>query len=178
MATAYSADDLLTFLDHAGDKGLIPAATVQALAVAARSVLATLADAERADLSPMDLDAVFTRFANKRGGDFNPRTVKEYARRFARTIELFLRWREDPGKFTVRTRTTNSSYVEDSGLGRGDLIPRGASTGNAPDDVAGTYRSAIPVRPGLVVTLNNIPNDLSAAEAERIAAFVRMLAMQ
>jgi hypothetical protein len=27
MANAYSADDLLEFLDHAGDKGLMPAAT-------------------------------------------------------------------------------------------------------------------------------------------------------
>lgn len=45
------------------------------------------------------------------------------------------------------------------------------------DEVAGTYRSSVPVRPGLVVTLVNIPNDLTRAEAERIAGFVRMLAL-
>jgi len=43
--------------------------------------------------------------------------------------------------------------------------------------VAGTYRSAVPIRPDLVVTLINIPNDLTSAEAERIAGFVRMLAL-
>lgn len=178
MENAYSADDLLKFLDQAGDKGLIPAATVQALAVATRSVLATLSDAERADLSQMDLDAVFTHFANKRAGEFNPRTVKEYARRFTRAVELFMRWREDPDNFAVRTRTTNSSYVRDKGPDRGDRMPGGTSTGQASDAMPGTYRSAIPVRPGLVVTLNNIPDDLSSAEADRIASFVRMLALQ
>jgi hypothetical protein len=44
--------------------------------------------------------------------------------------------------------------------------------------VPGTYRSAIPIRPGLVVTLVNIPSDLTSAEAERIAGFVRMLALE
>ena len=44
MANGYSADDLLEFLDHAGDKGLMPAATAQALAVATRNVLAIHSD--------------------------------------------------------------------------------------------------------------------------------------
>ena len=133
MASAHSADDLLKFLDHAGDKGLIPAATVQALAVATRSVLATLSEAERADVSQIDLDAVLTRFANKRARDFNPKTVQEYGRRFTRAIELLRRWKEDPDRFTVRTRTTNSSYEGDNGLDRGELIARGASTGRTTD---------------------------------------------
>lgn len=51
------------------------------------------------------------------------------------------------------------------------------ATEQAPDEVTGTYRSSVPVRPGLVVTLVNIPNDLTSAEAERIAGFVRMLAL-
>ena len=46
MANGYSADDLLEFLDHAGDKGLMPAATAQALAVATRNVLGILSDVE------------------------------------------------------------------------------------------------------------------------------------
>jgi hypothetical protein len=44
MENAYSVDDLLEFLDHAGDRGLMPAATAQALAVASRNVLGILGD--------------------------------------------------------------------------------------------------------------------------------------
>jgi hypothetical protein len=38
------------------------------------------------------------------------------------------------------------------------------------------YDTAIAVRPWVVVTLTNVPTDLTVAEAERLAAFVRALA--
>jgi hypothetical protein len=178
MANAYSADDLLEFLDHAGDKGLMPAATAQALAVATRSVLGILSDAEKADLRQLDLDAIVRRFTNKRAKDFNPSSLKEYGRRIRRAVDLFLSWREDPANFTVKTRTTAGPRKRDKEFGSDEPMTRETSTEQAPDEVAGTYRSAIPIRPGLVVTLVNIPNDLTTAEAERIAGFVRILALK
>jgi hypothetical protein len=178
MANAYSADDLLAFLDHAGDKGLMPAATSQALAVATRNVLGILSDTEKADLRQLDLDAAIKRFTNKRAKDFNPSSLKEYGRRIRRAVDLFLSWRDDPANFTVKTRTTTGPRKRDTELGGDEPMTRETSTEQAPDEVAGTYRSAIPIRPGLVVTLVNIPNDLTSAEAERIAGFVRMLALE
>lgn len=176
MTNGYSADDLLEFLDHAGDKGLMPAATAQALVVATRNVLAILSDEEKADLSQLDLDAAIKRFNNKRARDFNPSSLKEYGRRIRRAVELFLNWRENPANFTIKTRTTSAPRKKDKGSANSEPATRDA-TEQAPDDVAGTYRSSVPVRPGLVVTLVNIPNDLTSAEAERIAGFVRMLAL-
>jgi hypothetical protein len=177
MTNAYSADDLLEFLDHAGDKGLMPAATAQALAVATRNVLGILSDGEKADLRPLDLDAIVRRFTNKRAKDFNPSSLKEYGRRIRRAVDLFLSWRDDPANFTVKTRTTAGPRKRDKELGSDEPMAREPSTEQARDEVAGTYRSAIPIRPGLVVTMVNIPNDLTRAEAERIAGFVRMLAL-
>ena len=176
MANGYSADDLLEFLDHAGDKGLMPAATAQALAVATRNVLAILSDVEKADLSQLDLDTAIKRFTNKRAKDFNPTSLKEYGRRVRRAVELFLTWREHPANFPIKTRTTSAPRKKDQGSVNSEPVARDA-TEQAPDEVAGTYRSSVPVRPGLVVTLVNIPNDLTSAEAERIAGFVRMLAL-
>lgn len=176
MANSYSADDLQGFLDHAGDKGFMPAATAQALGVATRTVLGILADDEKADLSQLDIDAAIKRFSNKRARDFNPSSLKEYGRRFRRAVELFLAWREDPANFSVKTRTTSAPRKQDRGSGNSEPAARDA-TEQAPDEMAGTYRSSVPVRPGLVVTLVNIPNDLTSAEAERIAGFVRMLAL-
>jgi hypothetical protein len=178
MANSYSADDLLKFLDHAGDKGLMPAATAQALAVATRNVLGVLAEDEKADLSELDLDAAIKRFNNKRARDFNPTSLKEYGRRVRRAVELFLSWREDPANFTIKTRTTTAPRKLEKGSGHGEPAAREAPTEQVPDEVAGTYRSAVPVRPGLVVTLLNIPYDLTDAEAERIGGFVRMLALK
>jgi len=178
MANAYSADDLLEFLDHAGDKGLMPAATAQALAVATRNVLGILAENEKADLSQLDVDAAIKRFNNKRAKDFNPTSLKEYGRRVRRAVDLFLGWREDPANFTIKTRTTGAPRKKDQGPGNSEPATRAPPTEQLPDEVAGTYRSSVPVRPGLVVTLVNIPNDLTNAEAERIASFVRMLALK
>jgi hypothetical protein len=175
MANGYSTDDLLEFLDHAGDKGLMPAATAQALAVATRNVLAILSDAEKSDLSQLDLDTAIRRFTNRRAKDFNPTSLKEYGRRVRRAVGLFLNWREDPANFTIKTRNTSSPRKKDKGTANSEPAVRDME--QVPDDVAGTYRSSVPVRPGLVVTLINIPNDLTSAEAERIAGFVRMLAL-
>jgi hypothetical protein len=113
MANAYSSDDLLDFLDHAGDRGLMPAATAQALAVATRNVLGVLSDQERKDLSTQDIDGVIKRFTNKRAKDFNPSSLKEYGRRVHRAVELFLQWREDPANFAVKTRSTPTTRKKD-----------------------------------------------------------------
>lgn len=178
MANAYSMDDLLEFLDHAGDRGLMPAATAQALAVATRNVLGILTENEKSDLSQLDYDAAIKRFTNKRAKEFNPASLKEYGRRVRRAVELFLSWRADPANFTIKTRTTSAPRRKDRGVENSEPSAREASAERIPEETAGTYRSALPVRPGLVVTLLNVPYDLTSAEAERLANFVKMLAVK
>lgn len=180
MANAYSVDDLLEFLDHAGDKGLMPAATAQALAVAARNVLGVLTDNEKTDLSQLDIDAVIRRFTNKRAKDFNPTSLKEYGRRVHRAIDLFLKWRADPANFTVKTRASASSRKKDKAVENNEptVTVRDYQSDQIPATVAGTYQSALPVRPGLVVTLINVPYDLTSDEAQRLANFIKMLAVE
>lgn len=179
MANPFSVDDLLDFLDHAGDRGLMPAATAQALAVASRNVFGVLSDTEKGDLSTRDIDGVIKRFNNKRGRDFNPSSLKEYGRRVKRALDLFLRWRDDPATFTVKTRSTATSRKSDK-FRRSVDEPEDASPAqdaSAMPTRAGAYNSSVPVRPGVVVTVANIPNDLTKAEADRLANFVRMLAV-
>lgn len=177
MANAYSSDDLLEFLDHAGDRGLMPAATAQALAVATRNVLGVLSEQERKDLSSQDIDGVIKRFTNKRAKDFNPTSLKEYGRRIHRAVELFLQWREDPANFTVKTRSTPTTRKKEKSKSQ----TAGSSDSNDfLDDTPsrpGSYNSSVPVRPGIVVTFANVPQDLTKVEAERLASFVRMLAI-
>ena len=179
MANAYSLDDLIDFLDHAGDRGLMPAATAQAFAVAARNVLGVLSDQEKNNLSDQDLDSVIKRFNNKRAKDFSPTSLKEYGRRVHKAVELFLTWREDPANFTVKTRATATPRKKEKGKNSAPLQPDAEPEQFDQQQTApGTYRSAIPVRPGVVVTLANVPYDLTKAEAERLAGFVRMLAIE
>jgi hypothetical protein len=179
MANPFSVDDLLEFLDHAGDRGLMPAATAGALAVASRNVFGVLSDDEKADLSTLDIDGVIKRFNNKRAKDFNPASLKEYGRRVKRALDLFLRWREDPATFTVKTRSTTT--VKRPEKARRSVAEWENVASSSPEasvtPTTGAYSSSVPVRPGVVVTVANIPNDLTKAEADRLATFVRMLAI-
>lgn len=178
MANQFSSDDLQEFLDHAGDRGLMPVATAQALAVASRNVLGVLSDSEKKNLDQQDIDSVIKRFHNKRAKDFSPSSLKEYARRLHRAVELFLAWRENPADFQVKTRSTaGARRREKTSEISGNPVENSAVASDDRASRAGTYRSAIPVRPGVVVTLADIPYDLTKAEAERLASFVRMLAV-
>ncbi len=177
MPNTYSVDDLLKFLDHAAKRGLMPAATAQAMAVASRNVLSVLTDDEKKDLSQVDIGATVKRFTNKRARDFNPSSLKVYGQRVQRAVTLFLDWRKDPTNFTVKTRSPRGTAKRRNGtpdgLPQAPDIPAAA----VPAQIDGTYQSSLPVRPGMVVTLMNIPTDLTPAEAERLAGFIRMLAV-
>lgn len=178
MANPYSANDLLDFLEHASSRGLIPAATATALSVASRNVLGVLNDEEKQDLSQQDLDSVIRRFTNKRAKDFSPSSLKEYGRRLHRAIGLYLRWRDDPSNFSVKTRATSNSRRRDRN--QGSDTDREFDEDPAPTlgpAKPGTYNSSVPVRSGVVITIANVLFDLTAVEAERIATFVRMLAV-
>lgn len=177
MTNVNSVDDLLEFLGHAASKGLMPAATAQALAVASRNVLGILTDDEKSDVTRLDLDAVVKRFTNKRAKDFNPASLKVYGQRVHRAIDLFLSWRKDPANFTIKTRTSRTLHkAKQAAAEDSDQPAQDSRIEQIPAQIPGTYQSSFPVRPGLVVTLINIPYDLTGAEAERVATFVKMLA--
>lgn len=182
METEYSLEGLLDFLSHAADRGLMPAATAQALAVAARNVFGLLTDTEKADLRKIDVAQATQRFTYKRAADYSPATLKEYRNRVGRAIELFMRWRDDPANFKVKTRSTKASRArsgkqESDAPGRltVDLAdePTRATQPASPDG----FETSFPVRPGVVVTLSNVPDDLTKAEAERLIAFIGLLVL-
>lgn len=180
MANAYSKDDLLDFLDHMGERGLMPASTAKALAVAVRNVFTVLTDDEQKNLAELDTSAVIKRFMNKRARDFSPTSLKEYGRRVERAITLHDAWQADPANFSVKTRETSTPRKN-----RTAATATETPATDSRSDVSATlgkpsggYSSSFPIRPDWVVTVANIPANLSVAEAERLAKFVRMLAIE
>ena len=175
MTNNYTMDDLLDFIGHAGDRGLMPAASAQALAVATRNVFGVLEEEEQKAINTLDLDAIIRRFNNKRARDFSPASLKEYARRVRKAVDLYEQWTDNPADFSVKTRSPRRARKEsinemkDFNTTQTNVQPLQSRTGG--------YQSSFPVGAGRVVTLLNIPEDLSSAEAERLAQFVRMLAV-
>ena len=177
MATDYSADNLLAFLNHADEDGLMPAATAAALQVASRTVFAILTDQERFDVRTLDLDAVTRRFESKRAGDFTPGSLRTYGSRVRRAVEHFISWRDDPGNFRPRTRSTAALRARRPAPDVSEHpVEELAAATTMPVSAPGTYQTSFPLRPGTVVTLFNLPEDLSAAEAKRLSDFIAVLA--
>jgi hypothetical protein len=188
MSSECSLDELLNFLALAGERGLMPIATVQALAVATRKVFAVLDDTERARLPLHDLEPIIRRFQKARAEDLNPSSLTEYERRVRRAAELYLQWTHDPARFNVPTRATSRStrrrsHGERAGATRQDTavpttersLPMHRLTPPVTPASADVFETTLPVRLGHVVQLSNLPVDLTAAEAERLAQFVRLL---
>lgn len=198
MSTTVSIDDLLDFLARAGRQGLMPIATTQALAVAVRTVFAVLDADEQAAIPLERLDSIVTRFGRRRAHDFNPTTLREYARRARRAIDLHAQWRADPDRFAPTTRATRGGGARTaydatdrtSTLGVAESLrsPRDDDA-SVPREIAGAsesgamprgdrYTTHFPVRPGSVITIADVPFDLTSHEAERLVAFVKLLARE
>jgi hypothetical protein len=180
MTNQYSLDDLIDFLDHTRKKGLMPAATAQALAVASRNVIGVLDNEEQENIAGIDIDATIKRFNNKRAKDFTPESLKVYGSRVRRAIELFEQWKTNPAEFSVKTRNSSprrtltklrQNFVENEEPSVSPLDLQ------IPTSRPGTFQSSCPVGPGRVITLSNIPEDLTSNEAGKLANFVKMLAV-
>ena len=174
MSNAYSVGELLGFLEHAGEKGLMPPATATALAVACRNVFGVLSEEEKTDVGGLDLNAVVKRFQNKRAKDFTGPTLKEYGRRTHRAVNLFLEWREDPANFQAATRATSAARKRKANS-EPEIEPE--ITTRIGGVMPGTYQTAVPLGRDRIVTMLNVPADLTMAEAERLSRFVKMLAV-
>ena len=181
MTNNYSLEDLLDFLSHTANKGMMPTATSRALAVAARNVFGVLDKEEQKNIGALNLEAVIKRFNNKRAKDFNPGSLKEYGRRVQRALELYEQWKDNPGEFSVKTRssaTRRKSVKTTRNDATGDETPVSTTIVQPPATRLGTFQSSFPVGQGRVVTLSNIPEDLTMAEAKKLAQFVQMLAVE
>ena len=183
MANEYSVDELLAFLNHASERGLMPTATATAFAVAGRNVFGILAEPEKADVRALDMADVIKRFANKRAKEFNPSSLATYGQRAQRAVELFVNWRANPANFSVKTRSPKGAAKKE----RPQLPPTAAArpprAESATDAVVSSqdddsFQTSVPVRAGQLVTISNVPKDLTTAEAMRLAEFVKMLAVE
>lgn len=181
MPSVFLSDEgLLAFLDVAAARGSLPRATAAALTVASRRVMEVLTPKERANLLNVEPAVVIKRFNNKFADHFSAGSLKEYGRRFERALELFKQWNANPSNFSVPTRLTKRARQRRAGVDSTHDETRAALAGNALEAPAraSTFHSSFPVRPGTVVTFLNIPSDLTRAEAERLAQFVKMLAVE
>ncbi|MCV4697621.1 hypothetical protein OFB92_31420, partial [Escherichia coli] len=86
-----------------------------------------------------------------------------------RAVELYEQWKANPADFSVKTRTTGSRR-KSAKTAQNDINKNESLTYNTADAVTqvppsrhGTYQSSFPVGTGRVITISNIPDDLTTS---------------
>jgi hypothetical protein len=178
------ARNLVEFLDKAGSKGRIKPEMAARLSAATKKILEIEQDWEEIDLSQLDVEGLIVRFRNLKGLDYTPNSITEYERRFKRAIEMFLRYAEDPNW----THNGQSSQVKKNNTQQGASKTKSRRNPASQNEIVETSNIAInsagiqmmdypfPLRESCVVRLR-LPADLKIAEVERLAAFMKSVAI-
>lgn len=179
----YSLDALNRFFDFAATKGILKRNTAQSKKMAANKVLAVAEEKEKADLRKANIDAAFERFQNLQGTEYKPESLQVYLSRVRSAVAEFISYVDNPAGFkpytTTRTRQKSTKNQKDRGTTpRTDEV---SSPKSEPQD-RGEHDQPhvivpIPLREGLTLKISNIPADLTAAEANRIAAIIKAYAV-
>ena len=174
---SYSTEALQAFLKQAGMEGAINPAAARSRRNALVQLEAELTDDERRDVRNLDVDQLVSRFHKLEGSSIRPESLQLYANRLRTALADFLAWKQDPASFVGSAQERSRAFS------------RGANRQAAlsPDQEAAerivleatenpTNVVPVPVREDTTVYVANLPLDLTAEEADRIARIVRAFA--
>ena len=176
-----SKDELLKFLDHAGNHGLMTKNSAQSLKSACTAVFAILGEDDPEDILALDLDDLFRRYENIKGMDVSPRTLRAYRQRVKQAISNFERYKANPsqwkpaggqrssstGKRAPRTQTNNQEYEVDQQA----RIASPVLTASSADEITHQF----PLRRDAIVRISGIPFDVTRSEMARMNAYLSNL---
>jgi len=173
----YTAEALGRFLKQAGMEGLINPATARARRNALDHLSGELTAAERADIRTLDVGALVSRFHKLEGSSIRSETLEVYAERLKKGLDDYLRWLEAPSKFKPSARDRVRNFARGSRAEPALNEQQRAAERIRLEATENPSRIVpVPVRDDHVVYIDNLPLDLTAEEADRIARVIRAFA--
>ena len=172
---------LIEFLDRAAERGWLNKNTALGYRSASQKILEVENDWEEAKLSAIDVESLFRRFENLRGGEYSPKSLETYRSRFQNAIQTYLEWASNPSGWklpspTRRKRAEGTSPAqlegEEASKTRQEKLqaPR-------PSASSGMITYPFPLREDVDAQLV-LPRDLKAEEARRLVAFINALSFE
>ncbi len=179
MEKDYSATAFFEFMDYLGAKGILKQNTAASRKAAGAKMLEILEEDEKQDLRKIDVNELHSRFANIAGMKYTQASLKVYKSRFKRARQDFIRFVDNPSGFkpSVSERETSSNNSGTKPKKKGKKTTGSAKVTTAPSP---GFREPlvvpVPIRSDVTVEIHNLPDDLSEAEAARVAAIVQAFA--
>ena len=171
----YSQTAFLKFLRVGAVTGITSPATARSRKLAAENLLVQLNTQERHDLRLLDVDELCSRFHKLQGSTIRPESIEVYKERLCSALKDFIEWTEDPAGFQSVEGEKPEAVLVASRDTPGQAQAREELALNPPRSPHDIF--PIPIREDLVVYLQNVPLDMTQAEARKIAAVVRALAL-
>jgi len=171
----YSENAFHHFMRESAVSGLIKPATARARKLAAEQLLVELKSHERTDMRLVDVDELCSRFHKLQESTIRPESLDVYRSRLLDALADFVRWTDEPGSFVPREsefKTTRKSLRSET---QGETRAREELALNPPRNPHDIF--PVPIRDDLVVYIQNVPLDMTASEADKVAAVVRALAV-
>jgi hypothetical protein len=170
----YSQTAFLEFLRHGAVTGLIGPATARSRKLAAEQLLIQVKSHERLDLRLLDVDELCMRFHKLQGSTIRPENLQLYNERLSSGLKDFVCWTSDPASFQSIEGEKSESVLVAARDTPGQAQAREELALDPPRSPHDIF--PVPIREDLVVYLQNIPLDMTRAEACKIAAVVKALA--
>ena len=171
----YSQTAFLKFLRQGAVTGLTKPATARSRKLAAEQLLIQLKSHERQDLRVLDVDELCLRFHKLEDSTIRPETLKLYNERLTSGLKDFFSWTSDSASFETVEGEKPGAVVVAGRDTPGQAQAREELTLNPPRSPHDIF--PVPLREDLVVYLQNVPLDMTQAEASKIAAVVHALAL-
>lgn len=171
--------DFVGFWSWAVGKGLMNSNTARALGAAAKQVMMIEDNWESKEISNnFNAEDILSRFKNLKAKNFKPESLLAYERRFRQALSLFLKYQEDPANWkpgemiTKRIRSRGEVQNDFPGKPNDVVVP------NTPErpPTSGLMDYPFPLRENCIARVR-IPTDIKMTEVERLAAFLRALAI-
>jgi hypothetical protein len=166
-------------MDYLAKKGLMNKATARARKAAVNTVLSILDEEEAKDVTTIDVDHLFTRYANIAGANYKPESLNVYKGRLRAALDDFKNYLENPMTFRPSVqgggRKASEKAKLTSELERPQRESASRITNMAPPPTSVSVLP-IPIRTDLVVQIQGLPYDLTPQEANKIANVVKAMA--
>ena len=184
----FSEEAFFQFIEFVGKKGLVKPTKANNWKSAGIQLLSILDSNEKSDLRNIEVDALVDRFANLKGTDVTASSLKTYRSRFKGAHSDFISWAEDPVNYSPSGRTHSAKpkaspsmeVLSTKKIKQNTNYPPNNELAEQASSIAGPTDSVvfpIPISGGRIITINNLPHELSKADAEKIGAVVKALAI-
>jgi hypothetical protein len=176
-AEDYTPDRLLKFLRESTLRGLINPAVAKSRINAAEQLFVELNDEERADIRRIDVDRLCQRLHKLQESSIRPEVVALYNKRVQAALVDYFAWLDDPRSFSsiggdsMRKEKRYAPTDKEIAREQKALEEITLSVSELPADII-----AIPLRENRTIYVQNLPLDLSEAEAQKISRVIQALA--